>query len=187
MDLFTTPQEDIIYNIQNKYKFEQGNEEVLLWAALNGKNDILHALITTNKNDPDNFPLQINKYWNLALRYAAQKNNVETINILLEAEADKPIYTDNIKVGKIYNKKKGIYVDKIINYTAKIASGCVRHHDRYYYLFLDWVYDNCTTSIFNLLRDHIEKKNPSFTYTKRARDPITREFLPRWDTQDETE
>ncbi|MBN1497096.1 MAG: ankyrin repeat domain-containing protein [Spirochaetes bacterium] len=170
MDFFRISKEDIIKQIKKRESFQGGNEELLFWASINGYNDIIKYLIEANREEPSKFPLQINKYWNLALRYAAKHGHVETIKILIDADADNPSYDDVI-----------INEDNIkINYTVASAPGSTRHKERYNYLLLDWIYDNCLPSIFEMLKNHFEKKNNSFHYFERPVNPESGLYISRW-------
>lgn len=179
MDLFSIPKEEIINRIERLESFDGGNEEVLYWAAINGYNDVLHKLINANKSDTNKFPLQVNKLWNLALRYAAIHGQKDSIKILLEAGADTPAY-DYVLVTKYDSKIKKYVLQKTL-YPSAISPECgVKNPERYNFLWLDWIMDNCTTDIFEMLKKHIEEKNPSFHYTSRAIDKETLEYLPRY-------
>jgi hypothetical protein len=173
MDLFTIPKEDIIGQINRKGTFDKGNEEVLLWASINGYNDILQVLIDTHKADPDNFPLKVNKYWNLALRYAAEHGHIESVKILLDAGGAQPSH-DIVTVTRNNKKVK-------TDYTIEISPECAKTlPERYNYLLLDWIIDTCTLSISNLIKECLESLDPTFTYTERLRDKETLEYLPRY-------
>ncbi len=186
MDLYTIPQIQIINQIQKMDNFEKGNEEVLLWAVVNSYNDIIQMLIDTNKLNPSKFPLKVNKYWNLALRYACERGNIETIEMLLKSGADEPSADDYIMIGKKFNKKTNIWENEKLNYTAKSAPGCIQPKDkeerkkRYYLLLLDWIYDNCSHPIFEKLKEHVETKNHTFVYTERQKNPETGAYIIRW-------
>jgi len=178
-DLYKLSEEEIIDRIENLQNFDGGNENVLFWSSINGYNEIIKKLIDAYTKNPLLFPLKINKFWNLALRYAGEHGHKETVELLLKHGADEPS-DDKVTVTRT-NSKTGMLEKKIVEYNTEITPECAKNFpDRYYFLLLDWIMDSCSPSIFNMIKTHIESKNPSFTYTERLKDPKTFKYKPRY-------